>query len=82
MEINQKLVEIVGEENVVTNPADCQAYSRDMSVHMAPPQVMVFAETTEQVSAILAACNQAAMPSTARVLFCSDAVVLYSTSSL
>lgn len=66
MEINQKLVEIVGEENVVTNPADCQAYSRDMSVHMAPPQVMVFAETTEQVSAILAACNEAGVPVIAR----------------
>ncbi|MCF8043867.1 MAG: FAD-binding protein [Desulfarculaceae bacterium] len=66
MDINQRLAEIVGQENLITNQADCQAYSRDMSVHMAPPQVMVFAETTEQVSEILAACHQAEVPVIAR----------------
>ena len=66
MEINAKLAEIVGEENVVTNQADCLAYARDMSVHIGLPDAMVFAETTEQVSQILAACHQAEVPVIAR----------------
>ena len=66
MEISQRLAEIVGEENVVTNQADCLAYSRDMSVHTGVPDAMVFAETTEQVSQILAACHEAKVPVIAR----------------
>ena len=66
MEINAKLAEIVGEENLVTNQADCLAYARDMSVHIGLPDAMVFAETTEQVSQILAACSEAGVPVIAR----------------
>ncbi len=66
MEISQRLAEIVGEDNVVTSQADCLAYSRDMSVHMGLPDAVVFAETTEQVSQILAACHEAGVPVIAR----------------
>ncbi len=66
MDIKQRLAEIVGEENVRANEADCLAYARDMSVHMGLPDCMVFAETTEQVSQIMKACSQAKVPVVAR----------------
>ncbi|MEW5910960.1 MAG: FAD-linked oxidase C-terminal domain-containing protein [Thermodesulfobacteriota bacterium] len=66
MEISKRLAEIVGEQNVVVNQADCLAYARDMSVHMGLPEAMVFARSTEEVSQILSVCHQAGVPVTAR----------------
>ncbi|MCB2227171.1 MAG: FAD-binding protein [Desulfarculaceae bacterium] len=66
MEISAKLAQIVGEENLVTNQADCLAYARDMSVHIGLPDAMVFAESTDEVSQILAACHEAGVPVIAR----------------
>ncbi|HIC85795.1 MAG TPA: FAD-binding protein, partial [Desulfobacterales bacterium] len=49
----EELREIVGPENVFDDRVECLAYSRDMSVHQGIPDVVVFARTTEQVSAIM-----------------------------
>lgn len=49
----EELREIVGLENVFDDRVECLAYSRDMSVHQGIPDVVVFARTTEQVSAIM-----------------------------
>ena len=49
----EELSEIVGLENVFDDRVECLAYSRDMSVHQGIPDVVVFARTTEQVSAIM-----------------------------
>ena len=50
-----KLKEIVGENNVLDNPADLYVYGSDSSVHEARPNVVVIltdhAEVTYQVSA-------------------------------
>ncbi len=66
MEIAAKLAKIVGAENVLTSRTDCLGYSRDMSVHMAIPKAVVFAETTEQVSQIMETCHRAGVPVTPR----------------
>jgi glycolate oxidase len=62
MELSARLAEIVGEANVVTNQVDCLGYSRDMSVHMGAPDMVVFPSGTEQVAQVMAACHEAGVP--------------------
>ncbi len=62
MELSARLQKIVGEENVLTSKADCMGYSRDMSVHMGAPDMVVFPQTTEQVSQVMKACHKAGVP--------------------
>ncbi len=57
---------IVGRENVLTSATDCLGYSRDMSIHVGLPEAVVFAESAEQVSRVLALANQAGLPVTVR----------------
>jgi glycolate oxidase len=62
MELSARLAAIVGERNVVTNPVDCLGYSRDMSVHMGPPDMVVFATSTEQVAQVMRLCHETKTP--------------------
>ncbi len=62
MEYIQELKKIVGAENVKDDLVERQAYSRDMSVHVGVPDVIVFAHSTEQVSKVLALANERKIP--------------------
>ena len=62
MELSARLAEIVGAENVITSQVDCLGYSRDMSVHMGAPEMVVFATSTEQVAAVLKVCHETKTP--------------------
>ena len=62
MEYIQELKQIVGTENVRDDLVERQAYSRDMSVHVGVPDVIVFAHSTEQVSKIMALANERKIP--------------------
>ncbi len=62
MDLIARMREIVGPDNVVTGRADCLGYSRDMSVHMGVPDLVVFPTDTEQVSAVMEHCSQTGTP--------------------
>jgi glycolate oxidase len=66
MDIIDKIKEIVGAENVFCDRVECLCNSRDMSVHQGIPDAVVFAKSTEQVSAIMKLANEERMPVTAR----------------
>ncbi len=61
-----KLRQIVGEENVRTDPVELLCYSRDMSVHVGVPDVIVFARSRDEVSKILALADEERIPVTPR----------------
>ena len=54
----KELQGIVGEENVRTDEVELMSYSRDMSVHVGIPEVIIFAHSTDQVSKIMALANE------------------------
>ena len=54
----ENLIQIVGEKNVRTDEIERLCYSRDLSVHEAVPDVIVFAKTTEEVSKIMSLANK------------------------
>jgi len=64
MDIVSELSRILGEENVFSDPVECMANSRDMSVHVGIPDVVVYTQTTEQISAIMRLANQEKIPVT------------------
>jgi glycolate oxidase subunit GlcD len=64
MDITPELMEIVGQENVFDDRVECLSYSRDLSVHEGIPDVVVFAFTTEQVSAIMRLASEKKVPVT------------------
>ena len=66
MDLTTTVREIVGAENVITEKAECICYSRDMSVHEGVPDMIVYADTSEQIAKIMKAANEAKMPVTAR----------------
>ncbi len=66
MDFFKKLAEIAGQENITTSKVDCVAYSRDMSIHSAVPEAIVFARNVEQISKILALANEHKVPVVAR----------------
>lgn len=66
MKYTQKLKKIVGEQNVITNEIELICYSRDMSVHVGKPEVIVFPNSTQEVSKILSLANENNIPVTAR----------------
>lgn len=53
-------------DQLMTDPADCLAYSYDNSRHQALPDLVIFAECHEDVVHIVKACYQAKIPVTAR----------------
>ena len=67
-EIIQKLIEIVGEENVKTEKDYLEKYSKDETSEVKPhlPEVVVFATKTEQVAKIIKLANEKLIPVTPR----------------
>ena len=66
MDYIEKIEEIVGGENVRRDEIERLCYSRDLSVHEAIPDVIVFAKSSEEVSKILAVANEEKIPVTPR----------------
>ena len=64
MDIIKEIAQIVGPENVFGDRVECLSYSRDLSVHEGIPDMVVFAHTTEQISAIMRLANQEKVPVT------------------
>ena len=62
MDIVSEISRIIGEENVFSDPVECIANSRDMSVHVGVPDAVVYPRTTEQISAIMHLANQEKIP--------------------
>ncbi len=61
-----KLKDIVGENNVKTDPSDLYVYGSDSSVHHAMPWAVVRPRTAEQVQKIMAYANENVIPVTPR----------------
>ena len=66
MDYIKELIKMVGEENVRTDEIERLCYSRDLSVHEAVPDAVVFAKTTEEVSKIMSLANKEKIPVTPR----------------
>jgi len=66
MDYIKELVKIVGEKNVSTDLIERLCYSRDLSVHEAVPDVIVFVKKTEEVSKIMTLANREKIPVTPR----------------
>ncbi len=66
MDYIKDLIEIVGEKNVRTDEIERLCYSRDLSVHEAVPDVIVFAKTTEEASKIMSLADREKIPVTPR----------------
>jgi len=64
MDIIPELIEIVGRENVFDDRVECVSNSRDLSVHEGIPDAVVFAYTTEQISAIMRLASEKKVPVT------------------
>ena len=64
--MKEKLVELLGEEAVSVQPAELEAHGGDKWFASHPPEVVVFAESTEQVSKLLAFASANKIPVTAR----------------
>lgn len=62
----QDLIKIVGKENVRTDEIERLCYSRDLSVHEAIPEMIVFVKTTEEVSRVMSLANERKIPVTPR----------------
>jgi len=60
------LVEIVGEKNVKTDEIERLCYSRDLSVHEAVPDVIVFVKNAEEISKVMSLANKEKIPVTPR----------------
>ncbi len=60
------LRKIVGDENVFTDRVEMMSYSRDMSVHQAEPDAVVFALNRDHVVEILKLANEREIPVTPR----------------
>ena len=60
------LEEIVGEQFVLTDPADLLLYTYDASLHSGRPDAAVLPENTEQVSAVMALAHAEGIPTVAR----------------
>jgi glycolate oxidase len=66
VELADELMDVVGEKNVITDEIELICYSRDMSVHVGYPDVIVFPGTTQEISRILALANEKKIPVTPR----------------
>lgn len=62
MGFTEELRQILGEEWVREELVERLCYSRDMSVHEGIPDLVAFAATKEQVSKVLALCNEKKIP--------------------
>src|SRR5512133_1773010 len=62
----RKLIDLIGERNVLWDEYEIRLYEYDGSVDRALPQAVVLPESTEQVAAVVQACHRAGVPFTAR----------------
>jgi len=62
----EALVEIVGEKNVKTDEIERLCYSRDLSVHEAVPDVIVFVKNAAEISKVMNLANKGKIPVTPR----------------
>ncbi len=60
------LEDIVGPDNMTTEPVELLCYARDASENFGMPDVVVWPRTTEQVSAVLKLANEYKVPVTPR----------------
>lgn len=65
-EVIKKLADIVGNQNLLTDVADCIAYGYDNSKLQATPQAVVFPDNEDQVEAIVSLCHKNHIPIIAR----------------
>ncbi len=65
-EVLDKLRAIVGNENVIVDPAKVEPYGADAVKEKFPPEAVVFPESTAQMVAILKLANEFLFPVTAR----------------
>ena len=66
MDYIKDLIQIVGEKSVKTDRIERLCYSRDLSVHEAVPDVVVFATNAEEISKIMVLANKEKIPVTPR----------------
>jgi len=66
MDYVKDLIQIVGEKNVKTDLIERLCYSRDLSVHEAVPDVIIFATTAEEISKVMSLANRQKIPVTPR----------------
>lgn len=66
MTIYDEIRQIVGSDNVYHDSIEPLCYSRDMSVHQGIPDAVIFAKTTEQISAIMGLAHRDKVPVTVR----------------
>ena len=64
--MKEKLVELLGEESISVTPAELEAHAGDKWFASNPPEVVVFAKSTEQVSKLLRFASANKIPVTAR----------------
>jgi glycolate oxidase subunit GlcD len=57
---------LIGANNVSTDPLECLAYGRDMSVHEGSPDIIVLPGSTQDVSKVLKYANDNVIPVTPR----------------
>jgi D-lactate dehydrogenase len=62
----QLLARVLGPENVLDDPGDCWPYGYDNSRRHAPPDLVGFAATHEQVKDVVRLCNEQLVPLIAR----------------
>src|ERR1700738_2086611 len=59
-DLENQLREVVGRDSVITSPSELLVYECDgYTIEKNTPQIVVFPSTTEQVVAIVKACNEA-----------------------
>ena len=66
MSIIDEISQIVGPENIFSDYIERLCYSRDLSVHQGIADAVIFARTTEQVSAIMKLASRDKIPVVAR----------------
>lgn len=59
---HQRLIDLLPKEDLLVDPSDCYAYGYDNSRKVFPPQAVVFARDTEQISRVVALCNEFSIP--------------------
>ncbi|MDQ3180085.1 MAG: FAD-binding oxidoreductase, partial [Acidobacteriota bacterium] len=65
-EVIEKLKQVVGAENVLTEPEKVEPYGADAVKEKFPPEAVVFPESTAQMCEILRLANEYLFPVTAR----------------
>lgn len=62
----RQLLKIVNPENIISNETDLLAYSRDLTPYLLKPDIVVFPESTKNVSEVLQFANEKKIPVTMR----------------